>query len=94
MELDEDPRPAARDRAHNEMVELLQNIGFSEGAAMALADNQLLNRHQVLDQMDNTNVTDVCKAVRKPGGGEDDGRSTVAAPCLLPQAPEAYPDEI
>ena len=71
MEPDEESHPAARDRARDEMVETLQNIGFSEGAAEALADNQLLNRHQVLDQMDDTNVTDICKAVRKPGGGED-----------------------
>ncbi len=67
----DDKTPAARDRARNEMVELLQNLGFSEGAAEALADNQLLNRHEVLDQMDDANVTDICKAVRKPGGGED-----------------------
>jgi hypothetical protein len=53
------------------MVELLQNIGFSEGTAKALADNQLLNGHEVLDQRDNVNVTDICKAMRKPGGGED-----------------------
>ncbi len=53
------------------MVELLQNLGFSGGAAKALADNQLLNRHEVLDQKDNANVTDICKAVHKPGGGED-----------------------
>ena len=71
MEPDEDPRPAARDQARDEMVELLQNIGFSKGAAAALADNQLLNRHQVLDQMDDTNVMDICKAVHKPSGGED-----------------------
>jgi hypothetical protein len=63
--------PAARDQARDKMVELLQNIGFSEGTAKTLADNQLLNRHEVLDQMDDANVTDICKAVRKPGGRED-----------------------
>ena len=70
METD-DETPVARDRARDKMVELLQNIGFSEGASEALADNQLLNRHEVLDQMDDANVTDICKAVRKPSGGED-----------------------
>jgi hypothetical protein len=71
MEPDEDPRPSVRDQARDEMVELLQNICFSKGAAEALADKQLLNRHQVLDQMDDANITDICKAVRKPGSGED-----------------------
>ena len=70
MDMDDDP-PVVRDQACDKMVELLQNISFSEGVAKALADNQLLNRHQVLDQMDDANVTDICKAVRKPGGGED-----------------------
>ena len=68
MESDDEPRPKD---ARDEMVEVLINIGFSEGAALALADEQLLNRHQVLDQMDDANVTDICKALRKPGGGED-----------------------
>jgi hypothetical protein len=71
MEPDEDPNLAVRDQARDEMVELLQNIGFSEAAAEAMADNQLLNRHEVLDQMDDASITDICKAVRKPGGRED-----------------------
>jgi hypothetical protein len=78
METD-DETPAARDRACNKMVELLQNIGFSEGASEALADNQLLNRHEVLDQMEDANVTDICKAVRKPGGGEDEAEPRAQA---------------
>ena len=53
------------------MREVLGTLGFSKGVADALVDNQLLNRHEVLCQLDDPTVADLCKAVRKPGGGED-----------------------
>jgi hypothetical protein len=53
------------------MVMLLQSLGFSEDAAVALVDEQLLNRWETLLELDDDAVDSLCRTVCKPGGGED-----------------------
>ena len=62
---------AAEDEQQDMMREVLGTLGFSEGAADALIDDQLLTRHEVLHQLDDPTIADLCKAVHKPGGGGD-----------------------
>ena len=62
---------AAEDEQQDMMREVLGTLGFSEGAADALVDDQLLTRHEVLHQLDDPTIADLCKAVHKPGGGGD-----------------------
>ena len=46
-------------------------LGFSDGAAKALIDQQLLADDDALLELDDDRVDDICRAVRKPGGGQD-----------------------
>ncbi len=53
------------------MLTLLESLGFSVAAAKALVDEQLLNNWSTLWELDDDGVDNLCKTVRKPGGGED-----------------------
>jgi hypothetical protein len=53
------------------MLALLQSLGFSEEAAEALVDEQLFNRWETLQELDDDAVDSLCRTVCKPGGGKD-----------------------
>ena len=53
------------------MLTLLESLGISAAAAKALVDEQLLNNWVTLWELDDDAVDNLCKTVRKPGGGED-----------------------
>ena len=55
----------------DQMLALLQSLGFSEEVAEALVDEQLLNHWATLWELDDDAVDNLCRTVRKPGGGED-----------------------
>ena len=55
----------------DQMLALLGSLGFSEAAAVALVDQQLLNKWETLLELDDDAVDNLCRTVRKPGGGED-----------------------
>ena len=59
----------AQDRA-NDMTKLLQLLGFSEAAANALVTEQLITDQDALLELDDDQVENLCKTVRKPGGGD------------------------
>lgn len=70
---------AARDRGHEsddevteEVIEAMLNIfeklGFSPEACRALVEDQQINSPDVLLEMNDDGVSDLCKVVRKPGG--------------------------
>ena len=52
------------------MLTLLESLGFSPEAAKTLVDDQLLNKGAALLELDDDLVSDLCKMVRKPGGGD------------------------
>ena len=54
-----------------EMIELIKALGFSGDAASALVKEQLIRDEDVLLELDNEQVENLCKTVRKPGGGEE-----------------------
>ncbi len=55
----------------DQMLTLLESLVFSAAAAKALVDEQLLNNWAMLWELDNEAVDNLCKTIRKPGGGED-----------------------
>ena len=52
------------------MLTLLESLGFSTEAAKTLVDAQLLNKGEALLELDDDLVSNLCKTVRKLGGGD------------------------
>ena len=61
----------AVDESLLEMIELIKSLGFSKEAASALVREQLIEDEDALLELDDEQVENLCKTVRKPGGGEE-----------------------
>jgi hypothetical protein len=48
---------------------------FSQGVAEALYDNQMVTTLDVLQDLTNNIIKKLCRAIRKPGGGNLDNKS-------------------
>ena len=67
------PKPAedAADKRRKEgMEDMLIRLGFSKEAAHSLVHEQVINSPSSILELSDEDVLNVCKAVRKPGGGE------------------------
>ena len=52
------------------MLTLLESLGFLTKAAKTLVDAQLLNKGEAILELDDDLVSNLCKMVRKLGGGD------------------------
>ena len=57
------------DSSIQEMIDLIESLGFSNEAAKALVIDQLIRDEETLLQLDDEQIENLCKMVRKPGGG-------------------------